>query len=111
MPIGFKFPCLPEVAGDGDYHPRYPNEPSTHAICYLAGPGNVCQLQSKTAVDNAQSDEDPSNPNVSVGPNLALSFAFIHEVVDNAEESLESKQAEYRQTNDYVGFIPLLQRC
>lgn len=84
-----------EVAGDGNHHPHHPNESSAHTVCNLAGSRNTCQLHSEAAVDDAQSDEGPSRPNMGVRPDLAFSFAFVRDVVNYSEQGLDSKQAEY----------------
>lgn len=68
----------------------------------------VREIKSKTAVDNAESDDDATKPDVSVRPEgtalVLLEKAMMHITKDRLEED----QDEKHDTDDWMSLIELL---
>jgi hypothetical protein len=69
----------------------------------------VCEIESKAAVDDAQSDDDASKPNVSVRPESTALVLFEKAMVHVTKNWLEEYQDEKHNSDDWMGLIELLE--
>jgi len=78
-----------DLAVHGRRHPDEPDQACDDAVGDFAAAGVVCELEAETAVDDADGDDDPAEPDVGVGPGGAAAVALEGNVVDVAEDGLE----------------------
>lgn len=72
----------------------------------------MCELETETAVDDAESDGNATQPDVSVGPQGTVVVLLEKGVVQEAEDRLEEKRYEDDYANDGMMVIGELHfRC
>jgi hypothetical protein len=68
----------------------------------------VCEIESKTAVDDSESDDDASKPDVSVRPEGTALVLLEQTMVHVTKNWLEEYQDEKHDTDDWMSLIELL---
>ena len=75
-------------------HPNKPDQSRNDTICDFAAAGVVGEFQAETAVDDADGDDDATEPDVGVRPCSATTVALECDVVDVAEDGLKDEKRE-----------------
>jgi len=78
-----------DLAVHSSGHPDEPDQACDDAVGDFAAAGVVGELETETAVDDADGDDDAAEPDVGVGPGGAAAVVLEGDVVDVAEEGLE----------------------
>jgi hypothetical protein len=68
----------------------------------------ICEIESKTTIDDAESDDYTSKPDVSVRPESTALVLFEEAMVHIPKNRLEEYQDEEYNTDDRVSLIELL---
>jgi hypothetical protein len=69
----------------------------------------VCEIESKAAVDDAESDDNASKPDVSVRPESTALVLFEQTMMHVPKNWLEEYQDEKHNSDDWVSLIELLE--
>ena len=67
-------------------HPNKPDQACNDTVCDFAAAGVVRELEAEAAVDDADGDDDATEPDVRVRPGSATTVALECDVVDVAED-------------------------
>jgi len=82
-----------------------PHDSSNDTVCNLALFRVPRQLQAKSTVDNTESDDDTSQPQVTVTPKNAAGVLLEHDVVEETEEWLEEEQHKDDDSDNWMDVV------
>jgi hypothetical protein len=68
----------------------------------------MCEIESQAAVNDAESDDDASKPDVSVRPESTALVLFEQAMVHVPKDWLEEYQDEKHNADDWMSLIELL---
>lgn len=88
--------------------PHQPDQPGHHAIRDFAFPGVIAQFEAESAVDDTERDQNPTEPDVGCGPDVAFAGSLKDEMMDVTESGLEHEEGDDDETEDGVVFIDLV---
>lgn len=83
-------------------HPDEPDNAGHYAVGDLAGAGVVGEPQAKTTIDDPESNDDATQPEMGIRSCLATLMLLEESVVDEARDGLEEEEAEDDNTDDRV---------
>lgn len=97
-------PELPplDLAVDRGSDVSQPHDSRNDTVCNLSLARVVREAQTETAVDDAESDDDAAQPQVTVAPEHAARVLLEHEVVQKTEDWLEEQQNEDDDSDNWV---------
>lgn len=100
-------PPLSHIAHPDHRYVEQENNSCNHTVRDLAFDGIAGQLQAQAAIDGAEDEQAPTEPDVAPSPESAALGALINVVVDKAQDRLKHEKSDDADTDNRVSTVKL----